>query len=95
MNASKYFVILLFGAIISASVLVFDTKLKKVYKYLINYAALLSAFSAVFLTTPSGAGNHTARVFAAIVIFSIIYGAVLIFRYFLTKVWHTKAKKRR
>ena len=95
LGVSKYFTILAFGALISVSVLIFDTKLKKAYKYLINYAVLLSAFSVIFLSTSSGVGNFTARVFAAVMIFTLIYVLVFIVKYLFSMLWQKKVKKRK
>lgn len=89
----KYFTILGFGAIISASVLIFDTKLKEILKYIINYAVLLTAFCVIFLSSASGSTNAVARAFAAIVIFTIIYALVLLFKYLFGILWKKRTKK--
>ncbi len=96
-SISKYFTILAFGAIISASVLIFETKISAFYKYLINYGALLAAFCTLFLSSESGSNNVVARVFAAVVIFTIVYALVLLFRYFFIALWTkaTKTKKKK
>ena len=94
-GVSKYFTILVFGALISASVLVFDTKIKKAYKYLINYAVLLAAFCTIFLSASSGVGNFVARVFASVVIFTLIYAFVFLFRYLFSILWQKMPKRRK
>ena len=91
-GVDKYFTILAFSALISASVLIFDTRLKTVFKYLINYSVLLVSFCVIFLGTKTGSGNFSARVFASVVIFSIIYAFILLLRYLLTRIYQ-KPKK--
>lgn len=92
-GVTKYFTILAFGALISASVLVFDTRINKAYKYLINYAVLLSAFCVIFLGTSSGVGNFVARAFASVVIFTLLYALVFLFKYLFSVLWQKKSKK--
>ncbi len=89
----KYFTIIGFGAVISASILIFETKLKTVLKYIINYGVLLCAFCVIFLSSASGSGNAAARTFAAVVLFTIFYSLVLLFRYLFRVIWAKKAKK--
>ena len=94
MGISKYFTILLFGAIISASALIFDTKLHVFLKYAINYVVLLLAFCTVFLSSATGAENQIARACAAIFIFTLLYALVLILRYFFIAIITGRRKKR-
>ena len=89
----KYFTILGFGAVISASVLIFDTKLKMLLKYIINYAVSLTAFCVIFLSSASGSTNAVARTFAAIVIFTILYALVFLFKYLFNTLWTKSVKK--
>ena len=91
-SISKYFTILAFGATISASTLVFETKISAIFKYLINYGVLLTAFCVIFLSSDSGSGNYVARAFASIVIFTLLYSLVLLFRYLFISLWTKKAR---
>lgn len=93
MSMAKYFTILLFGAIISASALVFDTRLNPIIKYLVNYGVLLFAFCTVFLSSAGATDNRVARAFAAVFIFSLFYLLALMLKY-LYSVIFKKAKKR-
>lgn len=92
MTVDKYFTILGFGAVISASVLIFDTKINFFLKYAINYAVLLTAFSVIFLTSSGSSENAVARVFVAVVLFTIIYALALLFTYLFKILWTKKAK---
>ena len=90
---SKYFTIFLFGAIISASTLVFETKLNTLLKYAINYVALLTTFCVIFLTSDSGTENAVARAFAAIFIFTLFYALFLLLRFLFVSVWESGRSK--
>ena len=91
---SKYFTILLFGAIISASALIFDTGLNLFLKYAINYVALTFAFCVIFLSTSTGSENQVARAFAAIFIFTLLYALTLVLRYFFVSIMAAHKKRK-
>ena len=77
-SIGKYFLILGFGMLISASKMLFELKINVVIKYLTNYSVLLAAFCVVFVSSTSSGVNIASKIFISIVIFSVIYSACLL-----------------
>ena len=73
----RYFTIIAFSLVLSASEYVFSIKkLNKLVLHLIHYTVVCFAFAIVFLTVRSSDGKYSftpASIFAAVALFSIFY----------------------
>ncbi len=93
LSLSRFLVILLFSAIISGAEFLFMIpKVPKAVCYIIHYAALFIAFLIVFIIINSS-GITSSFVFAAVVIFTIIYAVITVAVFLLTKFVFKDNKK--
>ena len=77
MPTGRFFLIMLFGFIISLAELVYEQlKFKFIVRGLIHYAILLCFFFIVFVLSGNLVIKGAATVFAAVIIFTLLYFAV-------------------
>ena len=77
---TKFLTVMGFGFAISLTAMIFDTKLSPVLKYLINYTVLCAAFCTIFISASSSSMNPVAKFFVSVIVFSMIYGLVILFK---------------
>ncbi len=93
LSLSRFLVILLFGAIISGAEFLFMIpKVPKVVCYILHYTALFIAFLVIFILINSS-GITPSFVFAAVVIFTIIYAVITLAVFLLKKFVFKETKK--
>lgn len=94
---ARYFTIIAFSFVLSASEFIFDIKKLPGYlKHIIHYAVLAIAFFVVFLTVQNESGDYEFKVtavFAAVIIFSVLYLIITMVYIFALKPRFTKSKK--
>lgn len=79
-------VILLFGALISLSELIFRIeKISAILKVLIHYSVLFCAFTVIFISSGNIAKRGPAAIFSALIIFTFFYAIIFTSGYFLRK----------
>jgi fatty acid desaturase len=87
MPTGRFFLIMLFGFIISLAELVYEElKFKFIVRGLIHYAILLCFFFIVFVLSGNLVIKGAATVFAAVIIFTLLYFAVYAIVHFSGKV---------
>ena len=77
---TKFLTVMGFGFAISLTAMIFDTGLNAVLKYFINYTVLCIAFCTIFISASSSSLNPVAKFFVSVIVFSIIYGVVILFK---------------
>lgn len=71
---STFLLILGFGLLISVATLIFEIKsLKLPFRIIIHYVVLLLSFCVVFISTGNIALDSSAKVFSAVIIFTVFY----------------------
>ena len=96
----RYMTIFSFSLVLSGSEFIFSVKkLHIAARWILHYCVLCIAFFAVFLTVQNSSGEYEfngATIFAAVIIFTVIYVVASLFIVFVTKSDKTisKAKKK-
>ena len=76
---SRFLLIVLFGAFITISEFVFCiNKIPKFFKYAINFLSLFLTFLIVFVSISRTDKNNPTFVFAALIIFTVVYFSILL-----------------
>lgn len=75
-----------FGFIISLAELIYEElKLKRICKALIHYGVLLIAFCVIFIISGNISSQRPSAIFAAIIIFTVLYFALYVLIHFTKK----------
>ena len=82
----QFALIALFGFIISLAEFAYDIlSIKKIYKSILHYVVLLIAFCAIFIFAGNIKAQNPSVIFVAIVIYSVLYFAILAIASFAKK----------
>ena len=74
---AQFFLILLFGFIISLAELMYNLlNVRKIFRCLIHYAVLLVAFCAIFIISGNISAGKASSVFVAVILFTMLYFAI-------------------
>ena len=94
MTFSRFVFILVYGFLISGSEILLSIKrLKPIFRYAIHFLTLFTGFFVIFLSIKSESGNMqftAATVFAALIIFALLYSLIMISVFLIKKI---KVKK--
>ena len=94
MTFSRFVLILVYGFLISGSEILLSIKrLKPIFRYAIHFLTLFTGFFVIFLSIKSESGNMqftAATVFAALIIFALLYSLIMISVFLIKKI---KVKK--
>lgn len=76
-TTGQFFLILLFGILISAAELIYELlKIRRALKCLIHYGVLLVAFCVIFIASGNIASGKGSAIFVAIIIYTFLYFAI-------------------
>lgn len=97
MSFSRFLLILVYGFLISGSEILFVLQtLKPIFRYIIHFSVLFTGFFVIFLSIKNESGNMqftAATVFAALIIFALLYALIMISVFFIGKIRRTKNGK--
>ena len=90
----QFALILTFGFIISLAEFMYEElKLKKIFKCLIHYAVLLTAFCLIFIVSGNISSQRPSAIFVSIIIYTLLYFMVwVIVRYVRKAINHADDK---